>query len=134
MSQEEHDAHPSDHRWTLTSGAGWRPSIAVISRPDQEELDRLRWDHIMRDDRLVERVPFGFARELLTDDNGRPLCGFPHARNPRRFGGCHQPHGHDGPHKYPTGGGARIVGIRPDTTRHNGGHAGQRTGMEEPPA
>lgn len=132
-AMSEHDAHPSDHRWSLESGAGFRPSINVISLPAEEELHRRRWDAIMRDDLQVERVPFGFARELLLDEDGRPLCGFPHARNPRRFGGCTRPHGHtEHAHIYRSSG--PPAAIRPDTTRHNGGHAYQRPGIEEPPA
>jgi hypothetical protein len=122
--------HPSDYRWTLDSGAGYRPTISIIERPEEEERFRRQWESVMRDELVNEFVPFGFARVLLEDEQGHPLCGFPHYRNPAMFGGCINRHGHQGGHRYGTGD-RKLTMIRP-TKRRRDGHPYQRPGQEDP--
>lgn len=93
-------AHPSDRLWQATS-SGRRPTIAVIDGDTFATEWTQRQRYGLKSDAQVERVPFGFARALLLDEHGRPICGYPARR--RHLGGCLKPLHHNGAHQYDAG-------------------------------
>lgn len=86
----------TDELWSHRSARHDRPTIVVIEPAgDDEERRRKRLDDAAGRG-PVSRVPFGFARALFEQG----ICGRPHPRNPRSYGGCELELGHGSAHRW----------------------------------